>query len=109
LTALGWDEDWAEAFAPFAKDGLVPGRVIREHRGRYRVMTEGGEVVGTASGRMRLDAVGKSDLPGVGDWVALRPPSADGRAYVQGVVPRRSAFKPVVHGTANERDGGEPD
>jgi ribosome biogenesis GTPase len=79
----------------------VPGRVIREHRGRYRVMTEGGEVVGTASGRMRLDALGKADLPGVGDWVALRPPSADGRAYVQAVVPRRSAFRRRAAGEEN--------
>jgi ribosome biogenesis GTPase len=101
LTTLGWDEGWAEAFAPFAKEGLVPGRVIREHRGRYRVMTEGGEVVGTASGRMRLDALGKSDLPGVGDWVALRPPSSDGRAYVQAVIPRRSAFKRRAAGDEN--------
>ncbi len=79
----------------------MPGRVIREHRGRYRVMTEGGEVVGTASGRMRLDALGKADLPGVGDWVALRPPSADGRAYVQAVVPRRSAFRRRAAGEEN--------
>lgn len=93
LTTLGWDEDWAEAFAPFAADGLLPGRVVREHRGRYRVATEAGEVVGTAAGRLRLDAAGKSDLPSVGDWVALRPPSADGRAYVLAVVPRRSAFR----------------
>jgi ribosome biogenesis GTPase len=93
LSTLGWDEEWAREFEPFAAEGLVAGRVIREHRGRYRVVTAAGEVVGSVMGRLRLEANRKSDLPAVGDWVALRAPGADARAYVQAVVPRRSAFK----------------
>jgi ribosome biogenesis GTPase len=93
LSTLGWDEEWAREFEPFAAEGLVAGRVIREHRGRYRVVTAAGEVVGSVMGRLRLEANRKSDLPAVGDWVALRTPGADARAYVQAVVPRRSAFK----------------
>jgi ribosome biogenesis GTPase len=91
LTTLGWDERWADAFAPSAAQGLVPGRVVREHRGLYRVLTESGEVVASAAGRLRLDARGRADLPAVGDWVALLGGS-DARAVVQAVVPRRSAF-----------------
>src|SRR5690606_14393494 len=29
LTPYGWDEDWAAAFSPYARQGLVPGRVVR--------------------------------------------------------------------------------
>ena len=62
----------------------------REHRGLYRVLTEAGEVVASTAGRMRLDARGRTSLPAVGDWVALRSVAA--RTAVQGLVPRRSAF-----------------
>jgi ribosome biogenesis GTPase / thiamine phosphate phosphatase len=92
LSTLGWDDRWIEAFAPFAAEGLVPGRVVRQHRGLYRVLTEPGEVVATPAGRLRLDARGRIDLPAVGDWVALRGETATARAVVQAVVPRRSAF-----------------
>ncbi|MGW7596182.1 ribosome small subunit-dependent GTPase A, partial [Streptomyces rubiginosohelvolus] len=29
LAVYGWDDGWAETFAPYAAQGLVPGRVIR--------------------------------------------------------------------------------
>ncbi len=92
LPALGWDDDWARAFEPFAADGLIPGRVSREHRGFFRVLTDRGEVVATPAGRLRLDARGRIDLPAVGDWVALRAETSTARAVVQALVPRRSAF-----------------
>jgi ribosome biogenesis GTPase / thiamine phosphate phosphatase len=103
LVTLGWDDAWARAFAPFAAEGLGPGRVVRENRGLYRVLTEPGEVVASASGRLRLDARGRIDLPAVGDWVALRAETATARAVVQAVVPRRSAF---IRRAAGE-DGAE--
>jgi ribosome biogenesis GTPase len=65
--------------------------VSREHRGLYRVLTDVGELVASVAGRLRLDARGRSDLPAVGDWVALKG-EATARAVVQAVVPRRSAF-----------------
>src|SRR4051812_42153673 len=43
LESLGWSPFFAEAFAPFAAEGLVPGRVTREHRGLFRVQAEAGE------------------------------------------------------------------
>ena len=92
LETLGWDDRWAEAFAPFAADGLLPGRVVREHRGLYRVLTEAGEAVASAAGRMRLEARNKAALPAVGDWVALRGETTQARGVVHAVVPRRSAF-----------------
>ena len=70
----------------------MPGRVSREHRGLYRVLTESGEAVATPAGRLRLEARGRIDLPAVGDWVALKGETAAARAVVQAVVPRRSAF-----------------
>ena len=40
LTTLGWDDHFAELFAPYAAEGLIPGRISVQHRGAYDVLTE---------------------------------------------------------------------
>jgi ribosome biogenesis GTPase len=92
LESLGWSPFFAEAFAPFAAEGLVPGRVTREHRALFRVQAEDGEYVAEMAGRLRHQARGRADLPAVGDWVAVRPDVHARRAVIQGVLPRRSRF-----------------
>jgi ribosome biogenesis GTPase len=42
LESLGWSPFFAEAFTPYAAEGLVAGRVTREHRGIFRVQAEAG-------------------------------------------------------------------
>jgi ribosome biogenesis GTPase len=92
LRELGWSEELSEAFAPFAAAGLVPGRVVAGLTRLLRVGTDDGETLAEASGGLRHDARGAGDLPGVGDWVALRPRAAGHRAVIQAVLPRRTAF-----------------
>jgi ribosome biogenesis GTPase len=75
LTALGWDDDWAEA-ARAADPGATPGRVARLDKGRATVVT-GGDT-------LRVDS-GGSEIA-VGDWVLLRGET------IAHVLPRRSAF-----------------
>lgn len=95
----GWDTRWDEAFEGFCEAGLVPGRVTLEHKHIYRVMTEEGELLGEIAGRMRHEAFGRADYPAVGDWVALQPRPADGRATIHGVLPRRSKFSRKAAGS----------
>jgi ribosome biogenesis GTPase len=92
LESLGWSPYFAQAFVPHEAEGLVPGRVTREHRGLFRVQAEAGEYVAELAGRLRHEARGRADLPAVGDWVALlaAPPAL--RATIQAVLPRRSRF-----------------
>ena len=92
LRALGSDDALEESFAPFAARGLVPGRVVAGHARVLRVLTQEGEAVAAIAGRLRHEAHGPSDLPTVGDWVALRPPEAGHRAVIEALVPRRTAF-----------------
>jgi len=91
LSTLGWDDSWAEAFAPH--DDLVPGRVARVDRGRCDVLTEHGEI----------QAGWHGDLPCAGDWVALRGLPGD-RHQVAAILPRRTAF--VRGGVGRESRGG---
>ncbi len=99
LAPYGWDESWAEAFAPFEADGLLPGRVVRVDRGQCDVVT--------ADGTVRADTefvVPRDPMKVVctGDWVAVDP-GGDPR-YVRACLPRRTAF---VRSTSSKRSEGQ--
>ena len=100
LAPYGWDEAWADAFAPHAAEGLLPGRVVRVDRGQCDVVT--------ADGGVRADTafVTPHDPMRVvctGDWVAVDPEGAHPR-YVQAYLPRRTAF---VRSTSSKRSEGQ--
>jgi ribosome biogenesis GTPase len=92
LQTLGWDERWQRAFAPYAAEGLAPGRVLAEHKELYHVGTEFALLPTEVAGRLRHVAVRRADFPAVGDFVALRLPQGAGPAVIQAVLPRRTAF-----------------
>jgi ribosome biogenesis GTPase / thiamine phosphate phosphatase len=92
LAALGWNARLADAFAPFAAEGLVPARVALEHTHIYRVFTDAGEWLARVSGRLRHRAATRTDFPAVGDWVAIEPPAPGADARIRAVLPRTSRF-----------------
>src|SRR5437870_73414 len=78
LEDIGWTPRFAEAYAPYAGDGVVPARVSLEHTHIYRVISPDGERLARVSGRLRHDASGRADFPAVGDWVVVEA-AAGGR------------------------------
>lgn len=92
LDVFGWSAKRQAEFDPHAAKGLVPGRILSEHRSHFRVATHAGELSAAMTGRLRNAAVQRSDLAGVGDFVALRPASGDGNATIELVLPRSSAL-----------------
>ena len=92
LEILGWDRARAAEFEPSAAQGLVPGRISLEHNHIYRVLTAEEEVLAEATGRIRHRAIGRRELPAVGDWVALQLDAAGGRARISGILERRTWF-----------------
>lgn len=102
LETYGWNDFWQQAFETHAAQGLVAGRVVVQHRERYGVATDNGEYSAELSGRLRYEAVRHSDLPAVGDFVALKPPGGDGPAIIQAVIPRRTAFLRKAAGERTE-------
>ena len=134
LAALGWDADLAATFAELAGLGhaLAPGRVVLEHNHVYRVMTEAGEFLAQAAGRLKFFAAGREELPAVGDWVGVRLPtkslpildstrplgpsqvagepalvapagaSPDNLAMIRLILPRRSCFSRRAAGRGTE-------
>ncbi|MFE3034099.1 ribosome small subunit-dependent GTPase A [Streptomyces canus] len=99
LAPYGWDEDWADAFAPYEPEGLLPGRVVRVDRGQCDIVT--------ADGTLRADTafVTPNDPMRVlctGDWAVVEP--AGNPRYVRTYLPRRTAF---VRSTSSKRSEGQ--
>lgn len=103
LETLGWDADWNAAFAPYRDDGLEPGRIAVPHRGgAYDVLTAVGETRARLPGRVR-HATSPSELPVVGDWVALRT-DARGTRSIEAVLPRRTKLsRRAAHDSETEQ------
>ena len=102
LTALGWTPRFAEAFAPYAAEGMVPARVALEHTHIYRIFAATGERLARVSGRLRHNAARRVDFPAVGDWVAIDPGALEADARINAVLPRFSRFSRRAAGDATE-------
>ncbi|WP_432136978.1 MULTISPECIES: ribosome small subunit-dependent GTPase A [unclassified Streptomyces] len=100
LSPYGWDEGWAAAFAPYAEQGLVPGRVVRVDRGQCDVVTPDGTVRADTEFVVPRDPM---KVVCTGDWAALDPEGGDPR-YVRTLLPRRTAF---VRSTSSKRSEGQ--
>src|SRR5215475_11915626 len=103
LASLGWDADFAAAFARYQARGQQPGRVTRMDRGIATVATARGTDRASLGGahlvRASRDPLA---LPCVGDWVVVRT-WADRRLTVEAVLPRRTQL--VRAGAAVEPRG----
>jgi ribosome biogenesis GTPase len=102
LKLWGWNEAWAGRFTNHAEVGCSPARVSVEHRGLYHYHGPHGEGVASVSGRLRHLAVGRSDFPAVGDWVALRASTGAGPAVIEAVVERTNKLSRKSAGESGE-------
>lgn len=89
LTTYGWSDALQDAFAPYAAQGLIPARILIQHRGGYRLITPEGETDGLATGRL-LKTTSEADRPATGDWVA--GDMQGDQFVVQHLLPRATAF-----------------
>ena len=106
LEPWGYSEAWHRRFEAIAPEGSFPARVVRDHRGYFRVNTAKGELIATTAGRLKHNAQHASDLPAVGDFVALKEVREEGhrhgRGVIQVVLPRLTAFKRKAAGHLTE-------
>jgi ribosome biogenesis GTPase len=103
LADLGWDDTFAARFDPWRdKLRVEPGRVIIEFNYLYRVAVEAGDIEAVLTGRMKHHASRRSELPAVGDWVAVRRGADGPRGAIVGVLPRRSHFSRKAAGNVTD-------
>lgn len=91
LAALGWSAQRARAFAHHAAAGLIPGRMTSSASGR--AMTASGPTEVILQRRFTREVATRTDLPAVGDWLALESMTDHpAQAALREVLPRDGAF-----------------
>ena len=92
MKALGWDDHFAAAYAPFDRSDARPGRVLRVDRGVCTVLTpQGADRASLGGGVMAQAAADAVNLPCAGDWVVVRD-WPDRRTTIEAVLPRRTTI-----------------
>jgi ribosome biogenesis GTPase / thiamine phosphate phosphatase len=98
LTAIGWNQHWAEAFKIWAGQGMEPARIAVEEKHFYRVITASGVYLAQVFGKMLHRAASLTDMPKVGDWAAIQVQSGESKAFIYGVLPRTTQLSRKVAG-----------
>ncbi|MBN2410448.1 ribosome small subunit-dependent GTPase A [candidate division KSB1 bacterium] len=104
LQELGWNSFFKNNFQNYGDNGLIPARVLLEQKSELIVFSEKGESTAKLAGKIRFNAQTKSDLPVIGDWVALRQLN-DGTAIIEAILPRQSQIVRISPGMRKKRIG----
>ena len=107
LAELGWDDFFAEAFAPYAAKGWFPARLIRETTINYSAFVgedpdDVEEIDVVLSGKVWHEAATDADLPAVGDWVAVELGRENEDHVIRARLPRKSCFSRKMPGKSVE-------
>lgn len=101
LVKLGYNSTIEELRTANRLNDFEIGRIVLEHRERYIVMTESGELEAEITGNLRFSAKGREDFPAVGDWVALTVYGTD-MAIIYKILPRQSIISRQAVGQYGE-------
>jgi ribosome biogenesis GTPase len=103
LYEIGLSEQYIQEAARYG-DNFHLARVSAQYKDMYKVMTEDGEILAQASGKLGYSASDTGDYPAVGDWVLIdRTTDKNGKAIIHHILTRKSCFARKAAGTANER------
>ena len=92
LEDLGYNNELEDSRKIQGLDSFIIGRVILKHRDRYTVKTESSEFDCELIGNLRFTVTDKSELPFVGDWVAISEYDEE-KALIHAVLKRNSILE----------------
>jgi ribosome biogenesis GTPase len=102
LEDLGYNDRLEKYKADHKLHSFDTGRVISEHKERYVVKTPTNEFDAELLGNLRFTADSRSDLPAVGDWVALSEYD-EGKALIHAIYPRHSLIERQAVGKTGQK------
>jgi ribosome biogenesis GTPase / thiamine phosphate phosphatase len=77
------------------------GRVLSEHKERYLIVSNRGEIEAEITGRLRFTSNSREDFPAVGDWVALTIHDSN-LSIIHSILPRFSVISRKAVGKIGE-------
>ena len=101
LEELGYNDQLEKFRIDNNLQGFEIARVVEEHKERYKVRTNTGELEAEIIGNMRFTAKSREDFPAVGDWVALITYDND-YGIIHKIFPRFSIIKRQAVGQFGE-------
>lgn len=101
LEEFGYNDYSARFRIENRPDEFLIGRVVSEHKERYIVKTEVGDLEAEVTGNLRFSAQSREDFPAVGDWVALISYDNES-AIIHKILPRFSMISRRAVGRAGE-------
>lgn len=104
LEDLGWTSHFEGELARLtsAAPNLLPARVTEESKNLYRVRSAHGEYLADIAGKLRHSASSRTDIPAVGDWVAITARAGENRARIDAILPRKTKLSRKVAGRTLE-------
>jgi len=99
ILELGWNEFHETHYNKVKTADTFPARVAKAQREKYSLFSAFGEMNAEINGKIRFAAVGRSDLPAVGDWVVAQKRSEGDVAVIEAILPRRNKLSRKVAGT----------
>ena len=102
LEDLGYNEDLEQFRRDRGLDTFGVGRVISEHRERYVVRTAENEYDAEIIGNLRFSVSKRSDLPAVGDWVAIDAYD-ENKVLIHALFPRKTTIERNMVGKQGEK------
>ena len=102
LKDLGYSEDLENFRQEQKLDSFKVGRVIFVHKEKYKIKTENGDFLAEIVGKLRFSIEKKSELPAVGDWVAITE-YEEYKALIHAVFPRKTIIERRAVGKFGEK------
>jgi ribosome biogenesis GTPase / thiamine phosphate phosphatase len=102
LKELGWDLYFEAVWRSQQRPDCVPGRVVSQQRGLWRIAGDFAECWAGPSGKLRSAGEANGEWLVVGDWVAAELTGENQRAAIQAILPRRTRFARKVAGKGVE-------
>lgn len=100
------DLGWNPAYTKFQMKNLdkqsIPGRIIHQSGRQYKIITKQGECTATLSNSYLNDINDRSEIPAVGDWVALNKDAVINRYQIRLLFPRKNKLSRKTVGEKSE-------
>ena len=81
---------------------LLLARVMAQHRGLYKIVTETGEYQAEISGKFRYETSEMAKFPTVGDFVMISQPNYESNVVIHEILPRKSVFLRTAVGVSGQ-------
>lgn len=93
LIDLGWNDHFDQAFQRLHQKNWIPGRLSRETKINFTALIDEGKSLDVVvSGKLWHDARIDTELPAVGDWVAIDPGKPGDEPVIRAILPRQTQF-----------------